>query len=265
MARAEGTPVAGIRDPVAFVAASLVPAAVLGLPVVRAVVKPGTLVLVFIFALRRLRRTMGLLLALLFLNLLRILRTLGILLSLFLLLLGPSRLLLLLLTPGPLPFFWTGGTGRLRATTVGGLLRTPRLLMAGRFWLWWLPFWFRLRWLLPSGSRRWLRPHWPRLGWLLPPGSRRGWLSLRIRRWLLPSRLGFLFLIGTPRLLFALIVLGVGRGHGLKQQGQDSHVDKSKRFHCAYLPHDNLVHPAPGARGTITCWIHPVSVFHASL
>src|ERR1035438_7599537 len=258
MARAEGTPVAGVRDPVAFVAASLVPAAVLGLPVVRAVIEPGTLVLVLIFPLHLLRRTMGLLLALLFLNLLRILLTLGILLSLFLLLLCPGRLLLLLLllTPGPLPFFWTGGTGRLRATIVGGLLRTPRPLMTRRFWLGWLPLWSRLRWLLPSVSRRWLRPLWPRLGWLLLPGS---------RRWLLPLRLGFLFLVGTPRLLFALIVLGVSRGHGLKQQGQDSHVDKSKRFHGADLPHDKLVHPALGARGTITCWIHPVSAFRASL
>jgi hypothetical protein len=111
------------------------------------------------------------------------------------------------------------------------------------------------------------RLHWPRLGWL-PAG---GWWWLRSL--LLPLLLSFLrllplwpsllFLIGTPRLLFALIVLGVGRGHGLQEQGQDSHVDKSKRFHDAYLPHDNPVHPALRARETISCWIHPVSVFRA--
>jgi len=90
-------------------------------------------------------------------------------------------------------------------------------------------------------------------------------LSLRIWRWLLPFGLGFLFLLGPPRLLFALIVLSVGRSHGLQEQGQNSHVDKTKRFHGAYLPHDKFVHPGLGARGTITCWIDSVSGFHASL
>ena len=163
-------------------------------------------------------------------------------------------LLLLLLTTGPFLFFWTGGIGRLRVSAVGGLLRMSRLCLTRGFRLWRWPLWPRLGWLL-FGSRRWLLSH--RLWWRL--------LSLGIWRWLLPGRFGFLFLIGAPRLLLALIVLGIGRGHGLKQQGQDSHVDKSKRFHGAYLPHDKLVHPTLGARGTITCWIHPVSVFRASL
>jgi uncharacterized membrane protein len=52
---------------------------------------------------------------------------------------------------------------------------------------------------------------------------------------LLPLRPGFLFLIGAPRLLFTLIVLGVGRRHGLQEQGQNSHIDKSKGTHGIHL------------------------------
>ena len=155
MTRAKGTPVSGIRDPVALVAASLLPTAVLSLPVVRAAIGPGSLVLVLVIALYRRRGTMGLLLAWLFLNLLLILLALGVLLPLFLFLLGLGclLLLLLLLTAGPLLFFWTGGIGRSGAPVGGGLLGTPRLCLTRGFRLLRLRLWPRLSWL-PSGGRR---------------------------------------------------------------------------------------------------------------
>jgi hypothetical protein len=50
-----------------------------------------------------------------------------------------------------------------------------------------------------------------------------------------------LLLVRALRFLLALIMLSVQRAHGLKQQGQDSHIDKSKRFlHGVYLPLDEL-------------------------
>jgi hypothetical protein len=52
---------------------------------------------------------------------------------------------------------------------------------------------------------------------------------------LLPFGPGFLLRVRTPRLLFALVMLRIGRRHGLEQQRQDAHVDKSKCLHGAYL------------------------------
>ena len=161
MARTKESAVASIWNAVTSVAASLLPAAVLSLPVIRAAIEPGAPVLVFVLALHLLYWLLGLLLAWLFLFLFLILLALDLRRPLFLLLLGLDVLLLpFLLTSGPLRFFWTSGTGRLRTSIGRGLFRPPwRFLARG----------FHLLWLL-SG----------------------------IRRCLLPFRLGLLFLIGAP-------------------------------------------------------------------
>jgi hypothetical protein len=52
---------------------------------------------------------------------------------------------------------------------------------------------------------------------------------------LLPFGPGFLLRVRTPRLLFALVMLRIGRCHGLEQQRQHAHIDKSKGLHGAYL------------------------------
>ena len=65
-------------------------------------------------------------------------------------------------------------------------------------------------------------------------------------RLLLPLGPGFLLLVRALRLLLALVMLRVGGGHGLEQQRQDAHVDKSECLHGAYLLWPVLMRQRPG-------------------
>jgi hypothetical protein len=76
---------------------------------------------------------------------------------------------------------------------------------------------------------------------LLRPGF------LRVLGLFLALGAGLLFLLRPPRLLLALIVLRIGRGDGLEQQGQDAQIDESKRLHGLGLL---MAAPGPGTWGT---------------
>ncbi len=198
MARPELTPVTAIWNSIAGVATPLLPAAMLSLPVVRAVLDPRPPMLVRVVPLHLLHGSFGLLWGqFLLLPLLALGRRLS--LDQLLLSLGSLLLPFLLLTPGVLLFFLTGRSG---------WLKVRRLHLTRRFPL-------RPRLIRPRLRRWFLR-------------SLLGLLSLRIRLLLLPFRPGFLFLIRSSRLLFALIVLSEARSHGFEKQGQDPQVDESK-------------------------------------